>query len=64
MSRKSSLTKYEFKKGLLKKQIEEGVSKLRVGIKPETRVIARESTKIFDEKGFYDRPCSSFDAPI
>ena len=34
----------------IKKQIEEGVSKLRVGIKPETRVIARESTKIFDEK--------------
>ncbi len=28
----------------------EGVSKLRVGIKPETKVIARESTKIFDEK--------------
>ena len=26
------------------------MSKLRVGIKPETRVIARESTKIFDEK--------------
>ena len=34
----------------IKKQIEEGVSKLRVGIKPETGVIARESTKIFDEK--------------
>ena len=34
----------------IKKQIKEGVSKLRVGIKPETRVIARESTKIFDEK--------------
>ena len=34
----------------IKKQIEEGVSKLRVGIKPETRVIARESTKIFYEK--------------
>ena len=28
----------------------EALRKLRVGIKPETRVIARESTKIFDEK--------------
>ena len=34
----------------IKKQYNEGVSKLRVGIKPETKVIARESTKIFDEK--------------
>ena len=34
----------------IKKQIKEGVSRLRVGIKPVTRVIARESTKIFDEK--------------
>jgi len=32
----------------IKKQINEGVNKLRVGIKPETKVIARESTKIFD----------------
>ena len=35
---------------LIKKQYNEGVSKLRVGIKPDTKVIARESTKIFDEK--------------
>tara|TARA_B100000315_G_scaffold201455_1_gene193924 strand:+ start:2341 stop:3447 length:1107 start_codon:yes stop_codon:yes gene_type:complete len=34
----------------IKKQIEEGVKKLRVGIKPESRVIARETTKIFDEQ--------------
>ena len=33
---------------ILKKQIEEGVKKLRVGIKPETRVIARGDTKIFN----------------
>jgi len=32
----------------IKKQFKEGVDKLRVGIKPGTRVIARESTKIFD----------------
>ena len=34
----------------IKRQFDEGVKKLRVGIKPESRVIARESTKIFDEK--------------
>ena len=35
---------------LIKKQYNEGVKRLRVGIKPDTKVIARESTKIFDEK--------------
>ena len=34
----------------IKKELKEGVDKLRVGIKPESRIIARESTKIFDEK--------------
>ena len=34
---------------ILKKQIENGVKKLRVGIKPETRVIARGHTKIFND---------------
>ena len=34
----------------IKRQFDEGVNKLRVGIKPDTRVIARESTKIFDDK--------------
>ncbi len=34
----------------IKKQFNEGVKKLRVGIKPDNRVIARESTKIFDDK--------------
>ena len=29
--------------------MENGVDKLRVGIKPENRIIARESTKIFDK---------------
>ena len=33
---------------VLKSQIENGVKKLRVGIKPETRVIARGDTKIFN----------------
>ena len=33
----------------IKKQLENGVDKLRVGIKPENRIIARESTKIFDK---------------
>ena len=32
---------------IIKKQIDEGVKKIRVGIKPETKVIAREKTKIF-----------------
>ena len=35
---------------IIKKQIESGVKKLRVGIKPETKVIARTNTKIFNEK--------------
>jgi len=34
---------------ILKNQIENGVKKLRVGIKPETRVIARGDTKIFND---------------
>ncbi|MDC1031903.1 glycine cleavage system aminomethyltransferase GcvT [Candidatus Pelagibacter sp.] len=33
----------------IKSQIEKGVSKIRVGIKPEGRVIAREKTSIFSE---------------
>ena len=34
---------------IIKKQIDDGVKSLRVGIKPETRVIARGNTKIFDK---------------
>ena len=34
---------------IIKKQIESGVNKLRVGIKPDTKVIARANTKIFIE---------------
>ncbi len=34
---------------IIKKQIDYGVKSLRVGIKPETRVIARGNTKIFDK---------------
>jgi aminomethyltransferase len=33
----------------IKSQIEEGVSKVRVGIKPEGRIIAREKTSIFNK---------------
>ena len=33
----------------IRDRINEGVTKLRVGIKPEGKIIARESTKIFDE---------------
>ncbi len=33
----------------IKTQLNEGVKKLRVGIKPNSKVIAREFTKIFDE---------------
>jgi aminomethyltransferase len=33
----------------IKSQIERGVSKVRVGIKPEGRIIAREKTEIFSE---------------
>ena len=35
---------------IIKKQIESGVKKLRVGIKPESKVIARANTKIFNEE--------------
>jgi len=35
---------------IIKKQIQSGVKKLRVGIKPESKVIARASTKIFNEE--------------
>ena len=35
---------------IIKKQIQSGVKKLRVGIKPESKVIARANTKIFNEK--------------
>ena len=34
---------------VIKNQIIEGVKKIRVGIKPEGRIIAREKTKIFNE---------------
>ncbi len=34
---------------IIKKQIQSGVKKLRVGIKPDTKVIARANTKIFSE---------------
>ncbi len=34
---------------VIKKQIDNGVKTLRVGIKPETRVIARGNTKIFNQ---------------
>ncbi len=35
---------------IIKNQIESGVKKLRVGIKPETRTIARGETKIFNDQ--------------
>ena len=35
---------------IIKKQIQLGVKKLRVGIKPDSKVIARANTKIFNEK--------------
>ena len=35
---------------IIKKQIQLGVKKLRVGIKPESKIIARANTKIFNEK--------------
>ena len=35
---------------IIKKQIELGVKKLRVGIKPDSKVIARANTKIFNEE--------------
>ena len=34
----------------IRKQLNEGVNKLRVGIKPDNKIIAREFTKIFDDK--------------
>ena len=40
-------TKYPGSK-IIKNQIQSGVSKIRVGIKPENRVIARGNTKIFN----------------
>ena len=35
------------------KQLNDGVSKIRVGIKPEGRIIAREKTKIFNESDIH-----------
>ncbi len=35
---------------VIRKQIKSGVEKLRVGIKPDTKVIARANTKIFSEE--------------
>ena len=35
------------------KQLAEGVNKIRVGIKPEGRVIAREKTKIFNQSDLH-----------
>ena len=35
------------------KQLNDGVSKVRVGIKPEGRIIAREKTKIFDQSDLH-----------
>jgi len=35
---------------IIKKQIQSGVKKLRVGIKPDSKVIARANTKIFNEE--------------
>ena len=38
---------------IILKQINNGVNKIRVGIKPEGRVIARERTKIFDQSNLH-----------
>ncbi len=38
---------------IITKQLTDGVRKIRVGIKPEGRVIAREKTKIFNESDLY-----------
>ena len=38
---------------IIKNQINEGVKKTRVGIKPEGRIIAREKTKIFNEDDLF-----------
>ncbi len=46
---KSRVNTYYPGSDIIKKQIDDGVKTLRVGIKPETRVIARGNTKIFDQ---------------
>jgi len=38
---------------IITKQLNNGVSKIRVGIKPEGRVIAREKTKIFNQSDLH-----------
>ena len=38
---------------IITKQLSDGVNKIRVGIKPEGRVIAREKTKIFNQSDIY-----------
>ena len=38
---------------IITKQLSNGVNKIRVGIKPEGRVIAREKTKIFNQSDIY-----------
>ena len=38
---------------IINKQLTDGVSKIRVGIKPEGKVIAREKTKIFNQSDLY-----------
>ena len=38
---------------IITKQLTDGVRKIRVGIKPEGRVIAREKTKIFNQSDLY-----------
>ena len=46
---KSRVNTYYPGSDIIKKQIDDGVKTLRVGIKPKTRVIARGNTKIFDQ---------------
>ena len=38
---------------IINKQLNHGVSKIRVGIKPEGRIIAREKTKIFNQSDLH-----------
>ena len=38
---------------IITKQLNDGVNKIRVGIKPEGRVIAREKTKIYNQSDIY-----------
>ena len=38
---------------IITKQLSDGVNKIRVGIKPEGRIIAREKTKIFNQSDIY-----------